>query len=327
MPYLNLNYRYLIYEDLNNSKSPEVRIPDITRDIQQVAVDHEASERPVVYTNEIKDILTTQRGTLWDATTEVAFSRPVAGEDKIRLTYTGTGTAAVFRTDRSIGGDATSQVTLTRVTNYVARIQNDGVGTAWTLGAVQVNDLIKFDKDVDGVANPFGAANKAREYLVQAVGADYIDFIDNGQAGEEAALPLGADFDKILRVNSQGPVKRGDTIQVEGSGINPSNHGKFEVLDVSGDFIEIVNPLALEETFLIGTNTIVIYEYLIGFVHLRASGPVKIRFNSQTEWIPLGRLGAEAIYISSTCAHKIQALNDNPDPITLSIQHARVTGQ
>jgi len=325
MPYLNIDYGLLIFEDKNNSKNPDIRLPDISRQIHQVPVDFDKSERTSIYTNEIKDILTTQRTLGWDNTTQIEFARPISSEDYFRITYTGTGTAPGFRTNRNMGGDATTEVTISRVTNYVARIQNTA-GTAWTLGSIQVNDIIKFDKDTDSVTSPFSASNKGKEYIVQATGADYIDFIDNGSIILEAGVLLGANYDDVLRVIAQSPVKKGDTIQIEGSGINPSNHGRFEVVDVSSDFIEVINPLGYAQTVLYGTNTLVVYEYLIGFIHLRASGPIKIRCGGQTEWVRLSRIGAEVLHISSTETHKVQALNDSPDTVTISVQHAMVLG-
>lgn len=325
MAFLNFNYGLLIYEDLNNSRNPDIRLPDISRNIEGVTVDFDKSERLVVYSNEIKSIATTERPAQWDATTELSFTRPVAGVDTFRITHTGTGTAPAFRSNRSIGGDATSTVDITRVTDYVARIQNTG-GTAWSLVGVQVNDFIRFEKNSDTFASPFTDNNQGREYLIQNIGADFIDFVDNGTQASESALVLGADFDKALKALSQGPVKKTDIIQLSGGGVNPSNQGKFEIFDVTDDYVEFVNPLGVTEVVTYGTNSIVIYEYLIGFVNIRASGPIKVRFGSQSAWVQLDRLGSEAIFVSSVCTHKIEAFNDRPDPVTISVQHAMVTG-
>lgn len=325
MAFLNLNYGFLIYEDAGNTRNPNIRNPDMTVSIEGCVVDFDKSDRANLYSNEIKDIATTQRSLAWGPSTEIKFYHPTATSSTFRLEHTGTGTAPSFRVDRAIGGSATTEVSITRVTPYVARIQNVA-GTAWTLGSVQVNDFIRFEKSTDSFTSPFTANNQDREYLIQNIGADFVDFVDNGAQSDETAILLDTDFAKALKIVSQGPVKRGDLIQVEGSTINPSNKGKFEVMDVSSDYIEFVNPLGVTETLLLGTNTVVVYEYLIGFVHIRASAPIKIRFDAQQEWFQISRLGSQAVFVGSVSAHKIQAFNDRPEPVSISIQHAMVSG-
>lgn len=324
MSFLNLRYGFLIHEDDTNDRNPDIRNPDISKNIEGVPVSLERSEKVVVYNNEIKDVATTARPLLWDATTELKFDRYIDAQSNVRLTFTGTGTAPVFRTNRAIGGGADTEVEITRVTDFVARIKNTA-GTAWTLAGVQVNDLIRFEKTDDAFTSPFAEANQGKEYVVQAKGADYIDFVDNGNASVETigAPGLGADFAKALKVVSQSPVRKGDTLEVAGS-MNPSNQGKFEILDVSDDYIEFVNPTAVEETVLVGTDTFVVYEYLIGFLHLRSNGPIKVRFGEQSEWVQIDTLRDEGVFIGSTCTHRIQAMNDRSDPVVISVQTAMV---
>jgi len=323
MPNLNLKYGVLIYEDASD-KSPKIKMPDIENLIVGVGVDSDKSDRITIYPNEIKDIAVTSRALGWDATTELHFERHITGSDSMRIKFTGTGAAPNFRTKRAIGGSATTTVTITRVTPYVARIQNVG-GTAWNLATVQVNDLLKLEKTTDTFTSPFTEVNQLYDpWLVQAKGADYIDFIDNGICSLDAGIVLGADYDFALRVMSQGPVKIGDTIELSGAGLNPSNVGKFSILDVSPEYLEIVHPLGVDEIVLIGSSTLTVYEYLIGFVHMRASSPLKVRFGNQTEWVKLDRIGAQAILLSSLSTHSIQAYNDSSEIVTASVQYAKV---
>ena len=324
MPFLNFKYGFVIYEDRVDNKNPNIRIPDISNDIQNVTVNNDKSERITVYPNEVKDIATTTRPLLWDNTTELQFIRPFSAESIVRVRHTGTGAAPNFRTNRNIGGDTDTEVTISRLSDYVARIQNTG-GTAWDLSAVQINDIIQFSSTNDLSTSPFSETNAGREYVVQAKGSDYIDFIDNSSAVPEGPVVLGADFAQILKVVSQGSVKVGDLIEINGNDINPSNHGKFEIVSVSDNYVDIINPFVAEETVLIDTNTFVIYEHLIGFIHLRANGAFKVKFGEQQEWVSIDMLGKEAVFIGSICTHRILSKNDGPDPVTVSIQHAMVS--
>ena len=321
MPYLNINYGFTIYED-ENERNPQIRLPDIHKNIEKISVSYDKSDRINLAPNEIKDIATTARAALWDNTTELKFDNYISQTGAVRLTHTGVGTAPSFRTNRAIGGGADTQVAITRVSPYVARIQNVA-GTAWSLGGVQPNDFLRIEKTDDAFTSPFSATNQGKELLVQAVGSDYIDFIDNGNASLDT-ITLGAEYAKALKVVSQGPVKKGDTLQISGAGVNPSNHGAFEVVDVSDDYIEFNNPLAVEQTVTIGSNLFVVYEYLIGFLHLRSSGAIEIKFGEQSEWVLVENLGQETLFMGSISTHKIQARNSGLKTITASVQYAMV---
>jgi hypothetical protein len=321
MPHLNLNYGIIIYEDTNEN-NPQIKVPDISRCIEGVGVNFDKSDRQTIYSNETKTIATTARTLGWDNTTELAFTRFIADNDNMRIKYTGTGTAPAFRTNRNIGGDATTVVTITRVSPYVARISVVS-GTAWTLTNVATNDILRFAATTDSFTSPFAVANQGQNLLVQSKGANYIDFVDNGQLALDENITLGTDFAEALLVMSQGSVKVGDTIEISGAGIHPSNQGKFTVADVAPDYIEVTNGLGVEETVLYGTNSLVVYEYLIGFIHLRASGPFKMRFSDQEKWMQVDRLGSgEALFLGSVCTYKIEVFNDAAAPVSLSIQHA-----
>jgi hypothetical protein len=325
MSWLNFDYGILVFDDVCSTKSPKIRLLDIKNEVQKISVNYDQSDRVALYTNENKQIAATTRPLAWDATTEIEFLRHIANEDNVRIKYTGTGTNPVFRTDRGMGGAADTQVTISRVTPYVARIQNIA-GTVWTLGNIQVNDIIKFEKDTDAFPSPFSEINQGEAFVVQAKGSDFIDFVDNGNAILDSAITLGANYDKVLMVMSQGPVKLGDTIEISGAGINPSNHGKYTIVDMSPYYIEIINTLGHNETITIGTDTLVVYEHLIGFVHIRSSGPFKIRFDEQSEWATVDRVGQDALFIGSVSCHSVEAQNDGPEPIVISIQHMAVVG-
>lgn len=324
MPHLNLDYSIMLYDD-TSTRNPKIKTFDIAKCIQGVVVDDDKSDRLTLAPGETKDIMVTTRALLWDPTTQLTFDRYLATGSNVRIKWTGTGTAPAFRTNRNIGGGATTVVDMTRVSPYAVRI-TQSAGTAWALGSVQVGDWIKFEKNTDTFASPFSATNQGAAYQIQAKGANYIDFVDNGSAALDTGITLGANFAFALRAFSAGPVKTGDTIEIAGAGVNASNLGRFQIVDVSPEYIEIVNPFSQAETLLYGTNSLTVYEYLIGFVHLRASGAIRIKSGDQAEWARFERIGGEALFIGSLNTFRLQASNDGLEDIVVSIQYARVTG-
>lgn len=326
MSYLNLGYSILVYDDVND-RNPKIREPDITQDLQQICVDHQKSERFTIYPNDVIDIAVTARALASNNTTELEFRRPLDGvSDNLRIIFTGTGSNPLFRTNRNLGGGATTAVAVSRVSPYVARITRTA-GTAWTTGSILPGDWIKFETTTDDFTSPFATEYHGKKYLIQAKGTDHIDFVDNGELPITTSdIVLGADFAFALRAFSPGPVKIGDTIELSGAGLHPSNVGKFVINDLSTDYVQITSPYGVEETILVGTNSVVIYDRLIGFVHARgvASGPFKIRFGDSSEWITVDRIGPDAIFMGSVRTFRIQATNDGPDSVILSVNHATV---
>lgn len=322
MAFLNINYQMLIAEDIS-SKNPSIRMPDITNHIDHIPVSQDKSDRITLYPSETKTISTTSRPLAWDNTTELSFVRPFADQDIFRLVWTSTGTNPVFRTNRSIVGDATTTVSVTILTPYVKRIQVTA-GTAWSTTTVQPGDYIKFEKTSQSFTSPFSETNQGQTFLVQAKGTDYIDFVDNSQASIETSVILGTDSDFAVRVFTSGPVRIGDTLSVSSSA-NLSNQGKFQITNVSPDYVEFVAPLGVEETLNYDSLSFVIYDYLIGFLHLRASDSVQLRFGSQTEWLNLSKLkNIQALFFGSVNSYLIEAKNDGNVPIEISVQTAKL---
>jgi hypothetical protein len=321
MSFLNLSYGLIIYEDPSD-RLPNIRLTDISKSIQNVSADHEESDKYHLAPNETIDIATTLRSLFWGPSTQLEILRHIANEDNVRISHNGIGPAPIFRTNRAIGGDATTQVSITRVSPYVARITQNA-GTAWSLTNVQVGDIIKFEKNTDSFTSPFSDGNLGKSFVVQAKGANYIEFLDEGIISLDTNIVLGTNFEFALRVFSQGPVKIGDTISISGN-INPANKGDYKIVDLSYDYIEITNPFSINETIIYGTNTINIYDYLIGFIHLRSSGSIKLRFDNQQEWMKVEKLQTEAIFVGSVETYKVQALNDSQESVTISVQHASV---
>jgi hypothetical protein len=213
---------------------------------------------------------------------------------------------------------------MSRVSPNAIKIEHVS-GTAWTLGTVQVNDLIRFEPDTDAFANPFGAM-AGNTYRIQAVGGNYLEFVDNGLAPFVENITLGADFALAVRVMSPGPVRVGDKVSVSGAGVNQGNVGDFEITDVSTDYVEFVSPFGVVQTTTVGTNLLSIYDRLIGFVVVRTEGPkIKLRFGGQTEWVELKSLDGGVtppIMMATISTYKIQASNDGPDPVDVMITHA-----
>jgi len=321
MSLMNLNFGVLVFEDRQNIESPQVRTPDISRTYQHVPVANAKSEEVTLHPGEMTTVAATLRSLGLDNTTELELLRPIATEEVIRLRWTGVGTNPLFRTKRALGIDATTVVSMSRVAPNTVRITSVG-GTAINSAAVQVGDILKFERSTDAFTTVFSPSNVGQYFRVQAKGAAYIEFLDNGASTIDTNKTLGADFDMQMRVLSQGPVRVGDNLQLQGSGINAGNLGKSVISDLSSDYVEFVNAFAVAETFT-NTNNVVIYDQLIGFLLARSPyGAFKLSINGQE--MTVSTLSGEALFMGSVQAHTVEALNEGLEPITLFLLRATV---
>jgi len=314
---MNFKYGMMIFED-DNSASPTIKIPDISVNIDKIKVMNDKSDRGVISPNEVKDISLTALDFAWDNTTVLDFYKPLESSNNIKIKHS-LGTSPSFRTNRLIGGSSDTTVSIKRVNDYISRISYIG-GSALTLSMVQPNDYVKFFKTDARISSPFNVLNQGKEFLVQNKGVDFIDIIDNGDSIEEDSVTLGADFNQVIKVVSQGSIKKGDIIKISNLSNLPSQNGEFEIVDVSDDCLEITNPFGIEGSVIYNESNFVVYKYLIGFVNLRSNGRLLLKFNNQQEWVPLNMIKDVGVFIGSINAYKIQIKNDGYNTITYSVQ-------
>lgn len=312
MAYLSFHYGLLSYDD-QSANHPTMRNFDISQSFQGLTSNHENSQKCVIAPGQTVTIAATARPLANNGTTGWSLERPVDGDGIVRLRWTGTGAAPQFRVARALGIGPSTQVSIVRVGPATARITFSTGSTA----ACQVGDILKFFRSTDSFTSPFGPQNAGQSFVIQAVGSGYLDFLDNGSAGIDSNI-TGADT--ALAVMSNGPVAVGDTVFIDGS-MNSSNKGEFKVNDVAPDFIELLNPYGIEETFTGGT--VKVYDHLIQFMHVMATAPIALSFDDAGE-MRLGRIGSQALFMGAVNAYQVDAINRSSEPVTVTIRHMAV---
>jgi hypothetical protein len=325
MAFMNLNFQLLVYKDQPSGSKPNIRIPDLTESFQGLVLNNVKTDDPTIQPGETKTIAVTTRTLGLSNTTQFAIERPDAASDKTRLRWTGTGSNPLFRTARNLSIDATTQVSITRQAPRIARVQSTG-GTPIVASPVQLGDILQFGPNTDTFTSPFGDQNVGKQFVVQAVGSNYVDVIDEGTIGLDSNVTLGADYAKALRVYSPGPVRIGDSVRIDGFTLNTNNVGDFVLTDATPDYVEFINPYSSPQTFTNSDDLIRVYDHLIGFVYIRSSGPVRLTTNRDSvEDLGSLALGGPALKLSTTKAWQIDATNLSNDPITVLITHAGTT--
>jgi DNA-directed RNA polymerase subunit L len=321
MSHMNLNLGIIAYEDASTT-SPKIKSLDYSASFTGVMISGEKTNRVEnIAPGETVTLATTARTLTQDNTTVYAIEHPLSQEDSIvRLKYV-SGATPGFATKRAIGTDATSIITISRVNSVTSRIKCVG-GTMMSTAAVVVGDILKIEKSTDSFLSLFAAQSQGA-FTVLSKGADYIDVNDNGLMATDTGIVLGSSFDFQLRVFSLGPVKINDVLEIMGVGQNPNNMGKYPIYDISHDYVQIVNPYAVDLSFT-NTSNIQVYSGLMGFLFIRASDQISIKVNegSPTKITRFGN--GQAIFIGSVNAFKVELVNEGTEPVSVSAFYSSV---
>jgi hypothetical protein len=310
---LNFQYSLLGFEDLGKS-NPQIRNMDISQTFQDVATGHENTVKIVLAPGQKEVVAATARQISSDSSTKMSITRPVSTASTMRLSYAGVGSAPNFRVRRNLGTTSATKVSIQRVGPASARLILPGCGTA----SVETGDILSFSATTDSFSSPFSAPNAGQKFIVQGVGPDYVDFVDNGAAALDFEIQNAADAFEII---SSGPVRRGDTLLLAGQ-LNGSNAGEFQITDVGSSYVEYINPFGVEEDFYKANNTVCVYDHAITFVHISSPVPVKISFDNLPSF-QLGGIGTQgpALFVGSVRTWQIEAQNDGTQDAAVTIRH------
>ena len=321
MSHMNLSLGIITYED-QNVNSPQVRTLDISRSMLGIPVSGEQTSKiENLAPGESRIVAATTRTLTQDNTSQYEIYHPWAADvSTVRLQNIG-GTASGFATKRNLGIDATTTISITRINPATCRVHSVA-GTALNTTAVQVGDILKFEKTTDFFVSAFAVINQAG-FRVLAKGAGYIDVAEDGVMSEDQSVTLGSTYDMQMRCSSNGTVKVNDILEIMGTNQNPNNIGKFKLLNVSYDYVEFSNPYAVDLIFT-NSNNIQVYDRLMGFVFIRAIAPVTVIINEGAP-MKIERLGGqEALFFGSVQAFKIELLNEETMATSATVHYSSV---
>jgi len=178
------------------------------------------------------------------------------------------GTAPQFRTARTTGADATTQVTVTKNGNVSTFISTAGTPLSLVSGGVVVGDQIK-------IGTAFSALNQG-VFKVIAVTATSVS-VENPFGGAEGPITLGASFADQIRIFSASGVQIADTLNISG-GFSLATQGSYEITAARDNEIEFYSTSALPlET--VTTNALTIYSQAKHMVYIESSKKTRVAVN------------------------------------------------
>lgn len=286
MKLLNLNTHILAYDPVNGeTNNPERRISDWTRKFANISVSKPKSDSVSVDPSATKTIFSGVRSTSIDGTT--AFDVTLLSNKPSTYRFSRTaGTSPNFRTPRSIGTDATSQITVATNNNATVTFTASG-GTLADFSAVVVGDTLRISGVTTGDANgPFNDLNEGLWTVLAKTGTTLtcrrppnVGF----SGADEIGIILGASFDSNFIVYSAAGVQEGDSVEIS-AGFSSVTRKSFIVSAVAPLFFEVVSSdaLPLEAGIIPTASGMVFYTDAKRIIYVEADQEALIRVNGMS---------------------------------------------
>lgn len=186
-----------------------------------------------------------------------------------QLTNTG-GTSPSFRTLRTIGTDATTQVTTT-VNGPILTYTFTG-GTLPSLASVQVGDNVL-------IGNVFNAANQGLTGIWQILSKTSNSFSVNNPVGyAQGPITLGSGFANQLRIFSAAGVQAGDTLIISG-GFSPVSWNSYQITLVTDYYLQFSYAGSLPAEGPIVTEAVAVYSMAKSMIYMESDQQLELLIN------------------------------------------------
>jgi len=284
---LNLIHHILAYDSSERgvNDNPQRRLAHYVREFKGQAIQNVISNQAVVPPSGSLAVYSGVQATSIDGTTAFNLTLPAGSASTYRFRRSA-GTQPAFRSERALGADATSEITVTVNNNATAKFASSG-GTLLSFASVVVGDVLRIAGVITGdPAGPFNTLNEGYWSVIAKDGTSVTCVRLDGAAFSgtpEGPIVLAAGFADLFRVYSAAGVQAGQKVYIS-AGFSSVTRKTFNVTAVAPDFFEVVSatPLPLESGIIPGAAGIAFYTAAKQVVYLEADQESVVRLNGDT---------------------------------------------
>lgn len=302
---LNLLVYLNAYRDANSTNNPSMSQFKWQREMNGLAAEKPQSVEFCLTPGETKTLFSGVRALASDLTTEYDIYLKAGGT--YVLEHVG-GTAPSFRTLRTIGSDATTQVQVTKSANITTFTSI--AGTLFDFTPVAVGDEVL-------IGQAFNASNRGR-FKVLAKTTTSISVENSSSVAE--TVTLGLDFENEFRVYSAAGVQKGDKISL-GAGFSLVSQNTYEVTAVQDNLIEFFFTGSLPDQSGLLAPTVVIYSSAKKLVYLESDKKISTLVNgspeSDLEPVVSGSSSTPGILLKTSVIYSFEITNESSEIATL----------
>ena len=311
MSKMNLLVSLNAYSDYISSNDPSLNNFKWLRKVDALCVNNPTSYSFTLAPGESKDLFNKTRTLTQDGTTQYQLSLKAGSTGTYILQCVG-GTSPQFRTLRSTGADATTQVTVSVNAQILTFASTGGTSLNLISGGVIVGDQVY-------IGSAFNAVNQGL-FTVIAVTTNSLSVVNN-QGVAEGPITLGSDFVDQIRVFSAAGVQINDTVRIFG-GFSPVSLNSYSITYVQDDMVQFFFTGALpEET--VTTDSVAVYEDAKKLVYLESSQPCALTINNAAQGsvqpIIDGQISRPGMFLRSDVIWQMSIQNSGIAPSTIYI--------
>ncbi len=308
MSQLNLLISLLMFDDTKQTNDPQMVHVDWTRNVRNLPVDNPSDKKEILAPGESITLLNGVVSTSIDGTTQ--FDLSLTSGSTYRIAYDGNGTAPVFRIERTLATDATSEITITKNNNATTTLTATG-GTVADFSTTVVGDELRL-----GAA--FNVANQGNFQIIASSATSVT--IKKADSVAEVVI-LGATFAADLRTYSAAGVQVGDQVSISG-GFSLATQDTYGITDVAPDFIEFVSTEAIpEENDIIPNTGLTIFSDAKSLIYIESDKKALVKINGDAGQLIEPKVAGSAtvpgIYLKIGTAFQLEIENTSLDPATI----------
>lgn len=254
------------YSDSVSTNSPNMNNFKWTRSLNSLTSSNPLSESISLAPGESKNIFNGTRTLNSDNTTTYSVSlKPITSNTYVIQNTS--GTAPNFRTPRSIGLDATSQITVS--TNGPLTIFTSTGGTLINTTSVVIGDQVR-------IGSLFNVSNQG-SFKIIAKSSTSIT-IENQIGVSEGPITLGAGFLSQFSIYSASGIQIGDSLVIS-SGFSSASFGTYKITDVSAESIEFYSTSILPSETGITNPGLNIYSSAKSLIYIESDKNTQVTIN------------------------------------------------
>lgn len=310
MSLMNILTHINIYEDNSATSNPSQNNVKWSKDVQGILVNDPTSRLIKLNAGETLDLFSSNISVSSDITTTYdIFLKPNTSNTYV-IKHSG-GTAPVFKTLRSIGADATSEIKVKKNATLL-KFESTG-GALLNLSTVVIGDEVRLGEG-------FNASNRGK-FKVLSVGADFFT-VENAFGVSEIVL-LGVEFENELKIHSASGIQVGYKVDIKAN-FSSVSFNTYEITDVSDNYIEIYSSKALpDETDVANSpESLFFYKDAKKFIYLESNKKLSIKINGSVETntvepFIVGGSVKSGVFMSSSSIKKMEIENKDQEVATV----------
>lgn len=310
MPKLNLLVFLNAYSDKVSTNNPSQNNIKWDRNINGLSCANPGSIPLQLAPGESRSLFNHARTLAQDNTTQYSLALKPLNSSIYVLSWVG-GAAPNFRTPRTTGADATSQITVTVNGPLATFTSSGGTSLALISGGCAVGDNVR-------IGNQFSAGNQGA-YKILALTATSLT-VENESAVAEGPITLGSGFAAQLQVYSAAGVQVDDVLKISG-GFSIVSQSEYAVTDVAANYLEFSYTGVLPSEGPITTQAIAVYEDAKRLVYLEVDQACSLMINGQAagEVEPLidGANKYPGIWLNTATIYSLSITNLSVNPASL----------